>query len=243
MYYPSKSGFVGLLFASLGCVMPQITKADVLVQYTFPSSSTYVSTDPNPNSTASNFTFNGMGTSGTDYGRSTLTTGPNLNTIYTRGTALTTSEAAAITDGDYYAFTLTPSAGMRLNLTNLTFVTDATQGVTGLTYTANFVVRSSLDGYSSNIAAFSDGPSTSNASVFTQQTIDLSGAAFQNVATPITFRIYLYHTGADATNTQAITRSDTYVLNGTVSAVPEPSTAMLAGAGLALVGLRRRKVA
>lgn len=241
MCSPLKSGFAGLLFASLGCVMPQLAKADVLLQYTFPASSTYVSTDTDPNSTASNFTFSGMGVSGTDYGRSTATSGPNLNTIFTRGTSLTTSEASAITDGDYYAFTLTPSAGMYLNLTNLTFLTDATQGAAGITYTANFVVRSSLDGYSSNIATISDGPSSSSTSDYTQQTINLSGAAFQNVATPITFRIYLYHTGPSATNSQAITRSDTYVLNGTVSAVPEPSTAALAGAGLALVGLRRRK--
>lgn len=214
--------------------------SDTLVQYNFPATSSWDSSDTDPNSVASTFTFSGMGTSGSSHGRSSATTGPHLNTIYTRGSVLTTTDADALAGADYYSFTLTPGSGYNANLTSLTFLADATQGGGTISYTANFFVRSSLDAYSSNLGTFSDGPSSSANASFNLHTVDLTAPAFQNLDAAVTFRIYLYHTGTDALSTNAITRSDTYTLNGTMVAVPEPTTILLMGLAVStLWGLRR----
>ena len=70
--------------------------------------------------------------------------------------------------------------------------------------------------------------------------IDLSGAQFQNITTTTEFRFYL---SDDTGGSDYIHRIDNVVLNGTVTAVPEPSSLALLGAGAALLAaaLRRRK--
>jgi hypothetical protein len=65
-------------------------------------------------------------------------------------------------------------------------------------------------------------------------TLDLSGAAFQNITTATTFRIY----GWDNISTSGNLRVDDVQLNGTVA--PEPSTALLGSLGV-LALLRRRR--
>ena len=90
---------------------------------------------------------------------------------------------------DYIEFTLTPNASFKINFTS--FVYGGTASTNG---PENFVLRSSLDNYASNIASLS----TSGA------TVTLSSTNFQNVTTSITFRIYGYN---------AITATGTFSIN------------------------------
>lgn len=94
----------------------------------------------------------------------------------------------AVNTGKYIYFTLTPDAGYAIDFTSFVYTgTSSGTGPTGLT------IRSSVDGYSSNIGT----PATTGAS------ISLTGAAYQNITSPITFRVYA--TGAtDATGTYSI---------------------------------------
>ncbi len=228
-----------VLASCAAIVLPAEVPAAILMQYNFPASNTWDSSDTDADSAASVFTFSGMGTLTADHGRSTAGGAPNLNTIFTRGGVLTTSEANAVAAADFYSFTLTPNVGSMAGLSNLTFVTDATYGAT-VSYTANFFIRSSIDGFASNITAFSDGPGTSG-TAFNARSVDLTGAAFQNLSSAVEFRVYLFHTGTDALNTNAITRSDTYVLNGTMSPVPEPSVGVFGGLAALIIGALRRR--
>jgi len=82
---------------------------------------------------------------------------------------------ASIDPDAYFEFTLTPNAGYEINFLSFGFTGE--RSGTGPT---NFAFRSSLDGYTANIAS----PAATGA------TIILNGAAYQNITTSITFRLY-----------------------------------------------------
>ena len=79
----------------------------------------------------------------------------------------------------YFTFTLNPSPGYRINFINLIYT--AVASITG--GPTVFSVRSSLDGFTSNlgIGILAGGGS-----------INLSGAAFQNITSSVEFRIYAW---------------------------------------------------
>lgn len=109
----------------------------------------------------------------------------------------------------YYQFTVTPSSGYTLTLESLVF--DARRSGNGPT---DGSVRSSLDGYATNIGTFT--PPTNNN---TNQTVNLS--SFTNISAPLSFRIYGFNAGQN----NGTMRLDNVTLNGSVaSAVPEPLT-------------------
>jgi hypothetical protein len=132
----------------------------------------------------------------------------------------------------YLEFTVTPAAGFSMNLLALCF--DAGYGWSD----ARFAVSSSLDGFASVIddeAVAQQYPNTSG------YAIDLSGATYQNLTAPITFRIYDYNPATSGGVGPDIGFSN-LLLKGTVTTVPEPTTlAMLGVGGLAMLGLRRRR--
>lgn len=102
---------------------------------------------------------------------------------------------------NYFEFTLTPNSGYEINF--VSFVYTGQVSVTGPT---SFAFRSSLDTYSTNI-----GTPTA-----TGVTINLSSATYQNISTPVTFRIYAWNAIA-GTGTFSI---NDFTFNGTVSAIP-----------------------
>ncbi|MCX6296053.1 MAG: M43 family zinc metalloprotease [Bacteroidetes bacterium] len=112
------------------------------------------------------------------------------------------SLSGAINLGKYYEFTVTPDPNVAMTLSSISF--DFQRNTDGV---RTYVVRSSADGYTSNLAA-SIAPANANLSVKTGNIfyskfdttinlvgskITLSGASFTGTSSPITFRIYGYN--------------------------------------------------
>jgi hypothetical protein len=202
--------------------------AGVLANYPFTGSS-QASTDADGNSTAGSFGDGAGWTSSIDVGRGNVA--PSISVVSTSTDSST--QSGAVTANDYWTFTITPNAGFTLNLSSLTF--DYANYTNDATFpTENFFARSSINGFSSNLAAAVTA-TVASAGAFSNASIDLSGASFQNVATPIEFRIYVYDGTTDADRGALL---DNIVLNGT--AVPEPGTWLLLCLGAGLLGTAQR---
>jgi hypothetical protein len=213
-------------------------QATVIAQYPFSGTVAQrpLSTDTELNSTAGDFlerpsdplNYWGFSSAGNAFAQS-------------RGT--TASVANAVAADDYWSFTVTPSVGFTLDLTTLTFDTihNATSGTAppnepDVNATMSVFVRSSIDGYASNIGStFTQAWDTTT----TGRSIDLSAPAFQDITTATTFRLYVYDSGVDTSSNGL--RLDNVVLNGEVLVVPEPSSTLLVGGFGSLMLLRRRR--
>ena len=203
-------------------------RADILANYSF-DGSVRTSFDDDPNSTASAFSdgagFAGLidatrGNSAPSIGVDTSQTDANTN-------------AGAVTANDYFTFTITPAGGFALNLTNLS-VDYANYTNDGTFPAVSFFLRSSINNFSSNIGTTVNVTAGSNG-VFANTSFTLTGATFQNVSSPIEFRLYVQDGIADPDRGILF---DNVILNGT--AVPEPSTYAMMGLGAALlVGFQR----
>jgi hypothetical protein len=119
--------------------------------------------------------------------------------------------------GDYFSLTLTPNAGYEIDFTNWTF--KAQVSATG---PVSFAVRSSLDGFTSDIY----NPVIPNTALETGPYVaSLVAPGFQNITTPITFRIYGWG-GTGAAGTFSINE---FTFNGSVNptcTVPVLSTSV-----------------
>lgn len=149
-----------------------------------------------------------------------------------------TSLASAIAANQYLSFTLTPSAGHAVSISSLSFLT----GVSAAVSNFHGELLSSATGFASGNALHSYSFSSTTAPL---QSITLSGhSALQNATSAIEFRIYGWRdtTGTSTFRIRSLSGND-LVINGSVSAVPEPSTyAVLFGAlTLAAVVVRRRR--
>ena len=109
---------------------------------------------------------------------------------------------------DYFTFTLTPTSGFSINFDSLT----GTWQTSG-TGPRNYAFRSSLDGFTSNIAT--GAPPNNSSAAFN---LSLSAAAFDSITTAIEFRIYGWG-GSNAAGTFSI---NDFAFNGTVSPAVVP---------------------
>ncbi len=230
-----------LRVSSLLALLSGAADAAILVQYNFNDASSAPSSVLAPSATTpgvtpGNFTLNG-GLTGSN--PVTYTPGwvgvPSSNVDLTNGT-----ETTAVTYGDYFSLTITPTVGTTVNLATLTFDT-AFYVSTNLpaTVTATYFIRSSRDGYANNVGGtFTENHQLAATTpvVFTPRTVDLSAAEFQNLTAPVTFRIYLYDSSNSATRYISI---DNVTLNGTL--VPEPSTSGILALAAVLPLVRRRR--
>lgn len=148
------------------------------------------------------------------------------------------SEADSLTEGDYISFTVTPSVGYQLNLTNLTFNASTSWG--GSTpATWNVALYSSVGGFTSSAQLHHYGePDGSTGNAWVPQNVDLSSAAFQGLTGTIEFRIYFWDGAGGSTSN---VRVDDIVLNGAAELVPEPASVALLGLGGAAALIRRRR--
>lgn len=199
---------IGILFTALTW-----TGANAAVISTNPITGTNPSTD-NPYVTGKtddpNITASGIGRG----------TGISASTANDRYSAKSWSSTFDPTD--YFTFTLDAKDGYELNFDS--FVYTGTASGTGPTV---FALRSSLDGFATNI-----GSPTA-----TGKTIDLSDASYQGITSPIEFRLYGY-AASGSTGTFSI---NDYTFNGSVAAVPEPNTLALLGAGSLLMLANRHR--
>eukprot|EP00903_Cladosiphon_okamuranus_P003962 g3960.t1 len=155
------------------------------------------------------------------------TSGYNLPVLQVNPNNFSTPEAS-FAGNAYFSFTATPSSLATLNLDSLTFL--ASPGGGG---TRGYDVRSSADNYAATLGtATLTGSRTAPQSV----SIDLSATAFDAVATPLSFRIYV-HTPLNSNSVEF----DDITLNGVVNAIPEPSSLTLAGLAGVLCAFRRKR--
>lgn len=216
-----------LLGVALVMIGAMQTNADILANYNF-TGSVRTSSDSDSNSVATDLT-DGAGVSPV-YDTTNGNPTPSIAIVSTSIDGST--NAAAVTANDYVSFTITPAIGFSMNLTTLTF--DYANYSTDGTFPAeSFFVRSSTNSFASNIGSTQSTPAS--AASFTTASISLSAAAFQNVTSTIEFRIYFQDGTSDVDRGALL---DNVVLNGTVAAIPEPSTSMLMGLGL-LLGAQR----
>lgn len=194
-------------------------------------------TDPTLVPTATGMTFgsftavNPISTNPNSGGRFSFINQPTGATDGAAFSALTGSPDA----GTYFQVTLTPNSGIAYNLDNITFTSQRSgSGV------RTYVVRSSVDGYVSNLPA-SINPANAELSVqptnvffrvndptTTAQvgsTITLSGSSFVGRTTPVTFRFY----GYNAEGTGGTFSIDDVVISGAAGVPASVSKNEIAG--------------
>ena len=122
------------------------------------------------------------------------------------------SQTGGCNFGEYVQVTVQPLNGQRITLTGLTFYVNHSVSAMGNTGPQAVRVRSSLDGFSNDLAQ--QGVSSS----FQQVSVGLGGS-FANQTGPVTFRIY----GCPPNGGGAL-RLDDLTINGSVTTAPLPVT-------------------
>ncbi|MBX3741997.1 MAG: hypothetical protein KF712_13455 [Akkermansiaceae bacterium] len=153
------------------------------------------------------------------------------------GTVVGTPEAS-IAANDYFSFRVSPASGFALSLTQLKFSTAFYSGGT-FNLTGWYFVRSSRDNYTTTIGgtSFPETHVNSLNPTFNEHILDLSGVAYQDLTSDVTFRIYLYDNSNSETRWLAV---DNVILEGTVTTIPETSGLAFLLPGLALLARKRR---
>ncbi len=203
---------MAMVFGLAGFVVN--AQAAILAQYTFPTIQATPAGNINPTTTGAGMTLSPITNGATnvyEVSSNGYASDPELR-VGPQSTTLT----GAVGANSYVQFTLTPNGGNELNLTNLTL--NAARG--GGATPRGWGLRSSLDGYTANISGPNDIPTQRPA--WTGYNADLSGAGYQGVTIPITFRIYFYSPATGST-----VEMDDIIVNGTVTSVD--TTAPTAG--------------
>jgi hypothetical protein len=143
-----------------------------------------------------------------------------------------TNLQAAIDNDIYVSFTLTPGVNTTIDVT--AFRMD--MGITNGTAAKTVGIFSSIGGFASASDAIGTRNWTGTPGGTDSGMIDLSSLG--TITTATDFRVYII-TGASTTSHGFAL--DNITLEGTVTAIPEPSAALLGGLGL-LALLRRRRV-
>lgn len=231
--FPHPAAVLAISLSVLG-VFPSTSRADTLARYEF-NGAVMTPAVSDPNTTVAAMIW-GDGLSGADRGF-----GASNASLYSRSTIV--DQPLSPTSTDYVGFTLTANSGYELDLSNISFFYGFSHGTAGGTpvQQATFTLRSSLDGFTDNIAQFTRDSVAANADSVSSGLISLSDSAYQNL-TSITFRLFLSDDGVNTTtHTLRLDNIDVQGFSVT-SAVPEPSTyAALSGlAALGVAALRRR---
>jgi hypothetical protein len=140
-----------------------------------------------------------------------------------------TTAVAAVAANKYFEFTVTPDSGFALNLDSLAF--DVTRG--GGSTPRGYSLFSSANNFTTSLAG---GDLATARPTYTPVTAALGGT-HTGLTAPTTFRFYVYAPAAGNS-----IDFDNFVLNGSVTVVPEPGTISLMALGtLGLIGLVRRQ--
>ncbi len=219
LYSFAPSPSVGMFYDNLtlnGSVLP----ANALVKYSAPGGS-FAPTEVSGNLTASDLNANDSGAG--------LQPGAVFpDTVFLQQNITSPDPASAVLNNQYFEFSVAAEAGFTMDLTSLTF--DVARG--GASAPRGWVLRSSVDGYATDIATEVVATTQPNLSSFN---VDLLTASYQDL-TDATFRVYGY-----GPSTSIGLFFDNLVLNGSVQAIPEPTTLAALGAGLPMLLLRRSR--
>ncbi|MCW3107704.1 MAG: hypothetical protein JWQ09_2210, partial [Segetibacter sp.] len=115
------------------------------------------------------------------------------------------NQSNTINTGEYNQFTVSPASGYVLTLTSLTF-----NQYYSVKPISTWYLRSSIDGFSSNIGS---GTITNSSQL---ATVSLSAANFTNIGS-VTFRLYV----VGALNSNAVWINDNVTLNGSAIKIPD----------------------
>lgn len=143
-----------------------------------------------------------------------------------------TSLSSAISNGDYISITITPASGYKLSISSIGF----NSGVSTATTNFNVSLLSNATGLTATDALHTY--SFSSASAPAQSITLTSSQALQNYSSTIEFRLYGWRdaSGTSTFRIRNLSGSD-LVINGTVNAIPEPSTYAALVGMLALSGV------
>lgn len=150
-----------------------------------------------------------------------------------------TTLSTAISGGDYLSFTITPADGFAISISSLSLNSGVSTAVTNF----NVSLLSSATGFTGADSLYNYSFSTAGAPT---QSITLTGVtALQNVSGSLEFRLYGWRdtAGTSTFRIRNLSGND-LVINGSVSAIPEPSAFAAAAGVLALSGViwhRRRQ--
>lgn len=190
--------------------------------------------------TAATFTAENLSSSifaSTLGGGVTSSSSPGSSTAGGGGGAYFTASNWRASDGNYFSFSVTPASGYAVIVTSISFYYASTS-----TGPSSAMLTSSVDGYAGNLGTFS----------LTQQAGgSLLAADWHQASSSITLTAFdtatSFRLGATGASVAGGTlRVDAVVLNGTVSAVPEPSTYAAIAGVWAVCGVlwhRRRRAA
>lgn len=165
-----------------------------------------------PEVSATNISFPGDATGNVNFSQLEVTVPNGSN-----------SAATAVTNNSSFAFTVTPNFNFLVNLQSLNF----TATVNEPSSSNGYVVRSSIDNFSENLATGFFTLLTNNVSV------DLTSFPGINFTSPLTFQVYSYR----GSGTNPVVAYDNLVLNGTATEVPFESDSLpVVGATLFMAG-------
>lgn len=160
---------------------------------------------------------------GVSVGDLTRGSGISLSSTINSMNSFSWTTSSSIDSNDYYLFSLAPTAGYEVSLASVAFA--ERRSPTGI---RTFELRSSLDGFAAAIPGTITGVPDDD--LVRNQSLVL-GTPFTNLTTEVTFRLYGY-SAESGTGTWRLQNHSTFgglVLDGTVAAVPEPSTIGLMG--------------
>ena len=166
-------------------------------------------------------------------GGATSTTSPGSSTAGGGGGAYFTSQNWRSSDNNYVFFTITPASGYQVTLTSFSYYYASTS--TGPSSVSLFA---SSDGYASSLTG-SQSLTQAAGSLVAADWHQNNTSITLTFSSPTTFRL----TGTGASGSTGALRLDAVTLNGSVSAIPEPSTyaAIFGVAALGFAGWHRRR--
>ncbi len=126
------------------------------------------------------------------------------------------ADQTAVDLGKYYEFSIAPDAGYEFTLTSLQFKEQREHSA----QPTKWQIRSSLDNYTTII---DNGNTTDNS--YTTHSIDLTGGTYDNLNSPISFRIYAYDRSSNNANREWFI--DDVILSGSATAPSKTSIATI----------------
>ncbi|MEM1059862.1 MAG: PEP-CTERM sorting domain-containing protein [Verrucomicrobiota bacterium] len=146
----------------------------------------------------------------------------------------TTTKAAAVSNDVYWSFDVDPDSGFTMDLDSITFDLSVANNARPMSY----VLRSSLDNFASDIVGTEVVDLAAQG--FTLTTLNLPSLDFDDLTNSVEFRLYTWSTAGGGSSGSAW-RFDNITLNGTVTVIPEPTSAALVASAFGFLLLRRRK--